>query len=76
MAGIESSERAISIVDGINQICSDTLDILVIAEGVETEYEHDALSQIGVGLLQGARFASPQRGFENPWANGAPASSA
>ena len=69
VAGIESSERAISIVDGINQICGDTLDILVIADGVETKHEHDALSQIGVSLLQGARFASPQRGFENPWAN-------
>ncbi len=75
VAGIESSERALSIVHGISQICGETLDIPVIAEGVESGKEQHALSQIGVILLQGSRFAPPQRGFANPWANGASTSS-
>lgn len=35
----------------------------VIAEGVETAAERDALLDIGVTLLQGYFFARPQRGF-------------
>jgi EAL domain-containing protein (putative c-di-GMP-specific phosphodiesterase class I) len=70
VAGIQSSARAISIVQGLTQICSDTLDILVIADGVDTSKEQEALALIGVSVLQGPRFGIPKRGFENPFSNG------
>jgi EAL domain-containing protein (putative c-di-GMP-specific phosphodiesterase class I) len=69
--GIHSSERALSIVQGLTAICSDTLDIVVIADGVETGKEQEALSLLGVSVLQGPRFGAPKPGFENPFRNGA-----
>jgi EAL domain-containing protein (putative c-di-GMP-specific phosphodiesterase class I) len=68
VAGIDSSERARAIVRALSDICCETLDILVIAGGVETEAEQNTLTQIGVTLLQGPRFASPARERQNPWA--------
>jgi EAL domain-containing protein (putative c-di-GMP-specific phosphodiesterase class I)/CheY-like chemotaxis protein len=47
------------------QLCAD-LSIGVIAEGVETKAERDALSEIGCDLLQGYLFAKPSTPFPTP----------
>jgi EAL domain-containing protein (putative c-di-GMP-specific phosphodiesterase class I) len=61
-------------VQALSDICCDTLDILVIAGGVETQAEEEALAGIGVTLLQGPRFGAPARDAQNPWAKDASAS--
>lgn len=47
------------------QLCAD-LNIGVIAEGVETKAERDALTEIGCDLLQGYLFAKPGTPFPMP----------
>lgn len=61
---VDSDSRRQSIVRSMKQL-SDELGILVVAEGVETVGERDALAELGCDLLQGYLFARPQRGF-NP----------
>ena len=51
-----------AIVRGILGVCA-TLNIRVIAEGVETRKEYVALRELGVSLFQGYFFAKP--GFES-----------
>lgn len=63
--GIDSDSRRQSIVRSMKQLC-DELGTLVIAEGVETEAERDALADLGCDLLQGFLFANPGRGFDPP----------
>jgi EAL domain-containing protein (putative c-di-GMP-specific phosphodiesterase class I) len=46
------------IVDGIKKMC-DTLGVTVVAEGVETEAELQALRAIGIRYTQGYLFAKP-----------------
>ena len=44
------------------------MGVLVIAEGVETAEERDALAEIGCDLMQGYLFARPAKGFpEAQW---------
>jgi EAL domain-containing protein (putative c-di-GMP-specific phosphodiesterase class I) len=42
------------------------LNILVVAEGIETAGERDMLVELGCDLLQGYLFAKPERGFPVP----------
>jgi EAL domain-containing protein (putative c-di-GMP-specific phosphodiesterase class I) len=62
---VDSDTRRQSIVRSMKQL-SDELGILVVAEGVETASERDALAELGCDLLQGYLFAKPQRGFNSP----------
>jgi EAL domain-containing protein (putative c-di-GMP-specific phosphodiesterase class I)/ActR/RegA family two-component response regulator len=62
---IDSDPRKRSIVSAIAKLC-DELGTLVVAEGVETPSERDALAAMGVDLLQGYLFARPARGFPRP----------
>lgn len=55
---IDSDRVRRSIVKGIMSVCRD-LDIDVIAEGVETQGEVDALTDLGIFKLQGYFFAKP-----------------
>lgn len=59
--GIDSSPLKRSLVRGLFQICSRDLGIQVVAEGVETEAEREALCAEGLDLLQGYYFAKPER---------------
>jgi EAL domain-containing protein (putative c-di-GMP-specific phosphodiesterase class I) len=59
--GIDSRPIAQTIVAAILQVCR-TLDIGVIAEGIETAAEAKAVLELGIPLMQGYLFARP--GFE------------
>jgi EAL domain-containing protein (putative c-di-GMP-specific phosphodiesterase class I) len=63
--GIDSDDRRRKIVQSMKKLSED-LGMLVVAEGVETAAERDALAEIGCSLLQGYLFAKPARGFEAP----------
>jgi EAL domain-containing protein (putative c-di-GMP-specific phosphodiesterase class I)/ActR/RegA family two-component response regulator len=60
--GIDSDPRRQSIVRSMKLLC-DELNMLVVAEGVETASERDMLVELGCDLLQGYLFARPDRGF-------------
>jgi len=55
---IEADKVRQAIVKGMMLICSE-LDIRVIAEGVETTGERDALADAGIALMQGYLFCKP-----------------
>jgi len=59
--GIDASLPRRMIVDGVAKMCA-ALGVTVIAEGIETVGELDALRDIGVRYIQGFLFARP--GFE------------
>lgn len=59
--GLEASLPRRIIVDGVARMCRQ-LGIILIAEGVETAEELDALRAIGIRYVQGYLFARP--GFE------------
>lgn len=63
--GVDADVRRQSIVRSMKSLC-DELGMLVVAEGVETADERDALAELGCDLLQGYLFAKPGRGFELP----------
>lgn len=56
--GLDSSLSRRMIIDGIVKMCS-ALGVTVIAEGIETAGELDALRAIGVRYIQGFYFAQP-----------------
>ena len=56
--GIHDDTARYRIVEGIRRT-ADNLGILVIAEGVETAEERDALLDLGITLQQGFLFARP-----------------
>ncbi len=56
--GIDRDPRRRAIVRGVVGMCAD-LDTLLIAEGVETADEADALSDLGVRYHQGYWYARP-----------------
>jgi len=62
---VDTDSRRQSIIRSMNTLCKE-LDMLVIAEGVETPAERDMLATLGCYLLQGYLFARPARGFETP----------
>jgi EAL domain-containing protein (putative c-di-GMP-specific phosphodiesterase class I) len=53
------------VVGAIATLCRE-LGSRVIAEGVETRAELDAVSASGIELIQGYLFAKPARGFALP----------
>jgi EAL domain-containing protein (putative c-di-GMP-specific phosphodiesterase class I) len=57
--GVEASPARRSIIRAILQIAQD-LDIIILAEGVETLAEVQALKDAGVRLFQGYFFARPE----------------
>jgi len=57
--GVDSSSAKQAIVSGIVRIAK-ALAIEVLAEGVETVEERDALAEMGIRLYQGYLFAKPQ----------------
>ncbi len=63
--GMDESPRKQSIVRSMKRLC-DELGALVVAEGVETPGEHQALAAAGCDLIQGYLFGKPGRGFAAP----------
>lgn len=63
--GVDADARRKSIIRSMVKLC-DELEMLVVAEGVETVAERDALAELGCDLLQGYLFARPERGFKAP----------
>jgi EAL domain-containing protein (putative c-di-GMP-specific phosphodiesterase class I) len=57
--GLDASLPRRMIVNGVVRMC-DALGVTVIAEGIETEGELDALREIGVRYIQGFYFAKPE----------------
>ncbi|MCH7345772.1 EAL domain-containing protein [Pelomonas sp. CA6] len=57
--GIDADPTRRHIVNHLVRLCAD-LRTLVIAEGVETAGERDALADLGITLMQGFFFARPQ----------------
>ena len=53
------------IVGSLVEACR-ALEMLVVAEGVETVHERDALEEIGCELMQGFFFARPENPFVTP----------
>ncbi len=62
--GIDRSPMKQKLLGSIVDLCHD-LGIEIIAEGVETPAERDALVLVGGDLCQGYLFARP----EKPWAS-------
>ncbi|EEY98296.1 Rtn protein [Vibrio sp. RC586] len=58
VSGIELGSRRYAIVKMMTDLAH-TLEVKVVAEGVETEYEVHVLRSLGVDLLQGFFFAKP-----------------
>ena len=56
--GLESSLPKRTIVDAVVKMCAN-LGVAVIAEGIETNAELDALRAIGIRYIQGFLFAKP-----------------
>ena len=75
LRGLDGDPRRRTIVAGVTRLARD-LGITVVAEGVETPGEAEALRNIGIDLMQGYLFARPA--FEAlpavAWDGGAPAS--
>jgi len=63
--GVDVHTKKQSIVGSMRKLC-DELGMVVVAEGVETPAERDALVELGCDLLQGYLFARPERGFPQP----------
>lgn len=60
--GIDADSTRQRLVASITRACQD-MGILVVAEGIETPEERDAVVELGCDLLQGYRFARPARPF-------------
>jgi EAL domain-containing protein (putative c-di-GMP-specific phosphodiesterase class I) len=57
--GLEGSGESRAIVTAIIQLAH-ALDVVAIAEGVETEGQAEVLRELGCHLAQGYRFSRPQ----------------
>lgn len=64
-AGIEKDEKRQRTVRAIYAMFA-SLDVPLIAEGVETAAERDALVAAGADLAQGNLFGAPSKRFETP----------
>ena len=63
--GIEDSAVKRKLVGSVSSLCHE-MDMLVVAEGVETVAERDVLSDLGCDLFQGFLFARPASAFYQP----------
>jgi EAL domain-containing protein (putative c-di-GMP-specific phosphodiesterase class I) len=63
--GLDKDPVRRRLVRLLTELCND-LGIFVVAEGVETPAERDALVELGVDLLQGYLFARPAAPFVPP----------
>ncbi len=60
--GVDSSPMRQKVILSMTSLFAE-MEMRVVAEGVETEAERDALVDLGVDLLQGYLIAKPARGF-------------
>jgi EAL domain-containing protein (putative c-di-GMP-specific phosphodiesterase class I) len=63
--GIESSGVKRRLVSSVVSLCRE-MDMMLVAEGVETTAERNALSDLGCDLFQGYLFARPAAAFFQP----------
>ena len=63
--GIDASPMKQKLVRSIIALCTE-LGIQLVAEGIETPAERDALVSLGGDLCQGYLFARPGRGYPEP----------
>lgn len=63
--GVHRAPRQQILVRTITQLAGE-MNALVVAEGVETVEERDALLDLGCDLMQGYLFARPSAGFSTP----------
>jgi EAL domain-containing protein (putative c-di-GMP-specific phosphodiesterase class I) len=63
--GLDTDPVRRRLVRLLAELCND-LGIFVVAEGVETPAERDALIELGIDLLQGYLFARPAAPFVQP----------
>ncbi|HKP56259.1 MAG TPA: EAL domain-containing protein [Polyangiales bacterium] len=63
--GLDTDPVRTRLVQLLAELCSD-LGIFVVAEGVETKNERDALVKLNIDLLQGYLFARPSAPFPQP----------
>jgi EAL domain-containing protein (putative c-di-GMP-specific phosphodiesterase class I) len=62
--GVAQDPTKRKLIESMVTLCNE-LGVLVIAEGVETPKEHDALVGLGCDLFQGYLFAAPAFPFPN-----------
>ena len=58
MDDIDTDARALRLLEGMVTLCR-SLDIAVVAEGVETLAQRNLLVRMGVDQMQGYHFARP-----------------
>jgi len=63
--GIEGSAIKRKLVGSVSGLCRE-MDMLLVAEGVETAAERDVLANLGCDLFQGFLFARPASAFYQP----------
>jgi EAL domain-containing protein (putative c-di-GMP-specific phosphodiesterase class I)/CheY-like chemotaxis protein len=63
--GIEGSAVKRKLVGSVAALCRE-MEMLVVAEGVETVAERDVLTELGCDLFQGFLFARPASAFYQP----------
>jgi EAL domain-containing protein (putative c-di-GMP-specific phosphodiesterase class I) len=63
--GIESSAVKRKLVGSVSSLCRE-MEMLLVAEGVETAAERDVLAELGCDLFQGFLFARPASAFYQP----------
>jgi EAL domain-containing protein (putative c-di-GMP-specific phosphodiesterase class I) len=63
--GIESSAVKRRLVSSVLSLCRE-MEMLLVAEGVETVAERDVLAEMGCDLFQGYLFARPSSTFYQP----------
>ena len=59
---VHASATKQKLIRSMTQLCKD-MGMLVVAEGIETAAERDALIELGCDLLQGFKFAKPGKPF-------------
>ncbi len=63
--GLDRDPACAQVVRAMTALCKE-LNTPLIAEGVETVGERDALAAIGIDLMQGNIFSKPAKGFNAP----------
>jgi EAL domain-containing protein (putative c-di-GMP-specific phosphodiesterase class I) len=65
LSGLDTDPRRQKVVKAMYALCAE-LGLPLIAEGVETPSERDALKALGADYAQGNVFGSPTAGFQTP----------